>query len=302
MISIFQQVFILFIFALVGFILSKAKLVQSDKVGLLSTLEFYVFMPCVSFNTFSQRFTVEYLQEKYPLILISIGILVVLELLARLIAPRLSKDGYQQLVYRYSLIIPNFGYFGLALMEGLFGGEGLMDMMMFTLPMTVYTNTIGYKILTNQPGKLPLSKLLTPSIIAMVLGGVIGIAGLSVPGVVMQISEKSAACMAPISMLLAGSVISQYNLKELLTDKKAYFVCAMRLLVIPALLFGLLKLFGLQTAMLAAIITYCVPCGLNPIVYGKLAGQDCRIGASLTLISTVLAMATIPVCVYFFLS
>lgn len=301
MISIFEQVFILFVFALVGFILSKAKLVRSDKVGLLSTLEFYVFMPCVSFNTFSERFTVEYLQEKYPLILISIGILVILELLARLIAPRMSKDSYQQLVYRYSLIIPNFGYFGIALMQGLFGGDGLMDMMIFTLPMSVYTNTIGYKILTNQPGKLPLSKLLTPSIIAMILGGVVGIAGLSVPGMLMQISEKSAVCMAPISMLLAGAVISQYDLKELLADRKAYFICAMRLLVIPALLFGLLKLLGLQSAMLAAIITYCVPCGLNPIVYGKLTGQDCRIGASLTLISTVLAMVTIPVCVYFFL-
>lgn len=302
MASVFEQVLILFMFALIGFILCRAKLVDGSKVGLLSTLEFYVFMPCVSFQTFSQRFTVHYLQEKYPLVLISLGVLLVLELFARLIAPRLSKDSYQRLVYRYSLIIPNFGFFGYSLMQGLFGTDGLMDMMMFSLPMSVYTSTVGYAILTNQPGKFSAKKIFTPSIIAIILGGIVGITGLQIPGVLDQIVQKSAACMSPVSMLLAGIVIAEYKLKALLVDKRAYFVCAMRLLAVPTILFCLLKVTGLEIAMLAAIITYCGPCGLNPIVYGKLAGQDCSTGAGLTLISTVLAMATIPVCVYFFIN
>lgn len=301
MVSVFEQVFVLFVFALMGFILCKTKLVDGNKVGLLSTLEFYIFLPCVSFHTFAQRFTVSYLQEKYPLVLISMGILVALELFARLVAPRLSKDSYQKLVYRYSLIIPNFGFFGYSLMQGLFGTDGLMDMMIFSLPMSVYTCTLGYAILTNQPGKLSLKKVLTPSIIAMILGGIVGITGFAIPNVIGQIIEKSAACMSPISMLLAGVVIAEYDLKELLTNKQAYLISAMRLLIVPAMIFGLLKIAGLEIAILVAVITYCCPCGLNPIVYGKLAGLDCRSGASLILISTVLAMATIPICIYFFI-
>ena len=300
MASIFEQVFILFAFGLAGFVLSKAKLVEGNKVGLLSILEFYIFMPCVTFQTFSQRFTMAYLQEKYSLLLISTGILLVLELFARLVAPRLSKDSYQRLVYRYSLIIPNFGFFGYSLMQGLFGIDGLMDMMMFCLPMTIYTNTVGYMVLTNQSGRLSVKKFLTPSIIAMILGSIVGITGFAIPNVIDLLVGKSAACMSPISMLLAGAVISQYDLKDLLTNKQAYLICALRLLVIPAAIFGILRLAGLQIAMLAAIVTYCAPCGLNPIVYGKLAGQDCRSGASLTLISTLLAMVTIPICVHFF--
>ena len=301
MASVLEQVFILFIFALAGFILTKTKLVDGDHEGILSKLEFYIFLPCVTFQTFAQRFTVAYLQEKYSLVLISVGILVVLELLARLIAPRFSKDSYERLVYRYSIMIPNFGYFGYALMQGLFGGDGLMDMMMFTLPMTIYTTTAGYMMLTNQPGKLSVKKLLTPSIITMVLGCIVGITGLSLPNVIDQVVGKSAACMAPISMLLAGMVIAQYDLKELLADKRSYLITALRLLIIPALIFAVLKLMGLEIGILAAVVTYCCPCGLNPIVYGKLAGQDCRSAASLTLISTVLSLLTIPLCVYFFI-
>ncbi len=301
MASVLEQVLILFVFALAGFVLSKAKLVDGNQVGVLSKLEFYIFLPCVTFQTFAQRFTVAYLQEKYSLVLISIGILLALELFARLIAPRLSRDSYQRLVYRYSIMIPNYGFFGYALMQALFGADGLMDMMMFTLPMNVYVTTVGYMMLTNQPGKLSAKKLLTPSIITMLLGCIVGITGFALPNVIDQIVEKSAACMAPISMLLAGMVIAQYDLKALVTNKQAYLICALRLLIIPALIFAVLKLTGLEIAMLTAIITYCAPCGLNPIVYGKLAGQDCRSAASLTLISTVLALVTIPLCVHFFI-
>ena len=301
MASVLEQVFILFVFSLAGFILTKAKLVDGNHVGILSKLEFYIFLPCVTFQTFAQRFTVAYLQEKYSLVLISIGILVVLELLVRWIVPRFTKDSYEKLVYRYSIMIPNFGYFGYALMQGLFGAEGLMDMMMFTLPMNVYVTTVGYMMLTNQPGKLSAKKLLTPSIITMLLGCIVGITGLSLPNVIDQVVGKSAACMAPISMLLAGMVIAQYDLKELLADKRSYLITALRLLIIPALIFAVLKLANLQIAILAAVVTYCAPCGLNPIVYGKLAGQDCRSAASLTLISTVLSLVTIPLCIYFFI-
>ncbi len=302
MTSVFEQVFILFAFALTGFGLSKAKLIKSNQIGLLSTLEFYIFMPCISFQTFSQRFTVAYLQEKSSLMLISIGILLALELFARWISPRLSKDAYQRLVYRYSIIIPNFAFFGYSLMQGLFGIEMLMDMMLFTLPMTIYTITVGYMTLTNQSGKLSVKNFFTPSIIAMLLGSIIGITGFSVPNIANLLVEKSAACMAPVSMLMAGMVISQYPLKELLTNKQSYIICALRLLIIPTIIFFLLKLTRLEIAILTAVITYCAPCGLNPIIYGKLTGQDCHSAASLTLISTILATVTIPLCVYFFLS
>lgn len=301
LIRVFQQVLILLIFALAGFVLIRTRAISGSKVDLLSTLEFYIFVPCVSFQTFSQQFTTAYLQEKYPLLLVSMGLLLLFELLARLVAPLLTKEHYRQLVLRYSMIIPNFGFFGYSLMQGLYGMDGLMDMMLFTLPMSVYTCTVGYAVLTDQPGSISLKKVLTPSIFAMALGAVVGISGIALPDTMQQIIASGAACMSPICMLLAGAVIAQYNLKELLLNRQAYIVCAVRLLVVPALIFGLLKLTGLEMAMLAAVLTYCCPCGLNPIVYGKLAGKDCRDGASLTLICTVLAMVTIPLCVHFFI-
>lgn len=298
---VFEQVLILFIFALTGFILCKSKLVTSDKTNLLSTLEVYVFLPCVAFNTFSQRFTVAYLQEKYPVLFISLALLVILVIGAKLLSHVMVKDSYQRLVYRYSLTIPNYGYIGYALAQSVFGSDTLLDMMIFTLPLAVYTHSAGYAMLTNRSsGKDILKKLMNPTIIATLLGAIVGISGLSIPSVLTDATQKAAACMSPVSMLLIGMVISQYDLKELLCHKHAYIISALRLLVIPVILFVLLKLIHLEIAIAPAILTYAMPCGANTIVFGKMTGQDCKTGASFTLISSVLALITIPLCLHFF--
>ena len=44
------------------------------------------------------------------------------------------------------------------------------------------------------------------------------------------------------------------------------------------------------------VLIYCMPCGLNTIVYPKMIGEDCRPGASMAMISTVCCLATIPLC------
>lgn len=49
-----------------------------------------------------------------------------------------------------------------------------------------------------------------------------------------------------------------------------------------------------QAVYPAAVLTACMPCGLNPVVFPKLIGQDCRLGGKLILLSSVLSCATIP--------
>lgn len=297
---VFEQVLILLIFAAVGYTLCKSGLVSGDKTSLLSTLEVYIFLPCVIFNTFSQRFTVDYLREKYVLLIASTVLLILLIIGARFVAHWMTKDSYQRLVYRYSLTVPNYGYVGYALAESIFGSATLLDVMIFVLPISVYTYSIGYAMLTNcTDRKKIVKKIINPPIIATLLGSVVGLTGFVLPGVLQTVVEKAGACMSPVSMLLIGMVVSQYDLKSLLTHKHAYIICAMRLVVIPVLVHLLLKITSMEMVMTAAVLIYCMPCGANTIVFAKMTGQDCRTGASLSLISTVLSVITIPLCVYF---
>lgn len=296
---VFEQVFILVAFALAGYGLSKARVIKREYSGLLSGLCVYIFLPCNVFKTFASRFTMEYLTEKYYFILVSAAILAVIVLVAHVLSGLFVKKGFQRNVYKYSLTIPNYGYMGYALAESLYGSGALLDLMMFAFPTSIYTYTAGYCMLTKR--KLTPKRLLQPVIIAMLIGCVAGLAGLRLPGTIEEILGKSSACMAPVSMILTGITLSEFELRKLFANRKLYIVTALRLLVIPCMVAGVLKLLGLEQAIVPALMMYAMPCGLNTIVFPKLIGEDCEVGAGLACISSVLACVTIPICVGLFL-
>ena len=302
MLVILEQVGVLFVFALIGCVLVRKKMVNPQHSSLLSGLAVHVFLPCAAFNTFASNFTVEYLSQKYGLILVSTAILIVLMILGRVLAKKLQPIGYDQAVYEYSLIIPNASYLGYPLVMGLYGAAGLLDMMLFGIPMMFYTYTLAYDLLTERRGqKFTLRRLLNPVVVAMLLGCVVGLSGVKMPNVITQVTESAGACLGPAGMLLLGIALAEFKPRDLLGHKQVYIVTAMRLVIIPVAIFGALKLLHLDFAILPAIVTYAMPCGLNVIVFPKMIGHDCTRGAALVLISTVLSLLTIPLCLYLML-
>lgn len=287
-----EQVVLLLIFGLVGYILAKTKLIDTKHTKILSTLAVYVFLSSNVFRTFVNNFTPAYLQEKYPLILVSAAVLLVMVGLAWVAGKTLTKDKYKQNVIRYDLTIPNYSYVGYAMAEGIFGSLMLQNVMMVTIPTSIYTYTIGYCMLTNS--KVSLKRLLNPVTIALVSGAVVGFFGIPLPGVVHLFLNKSAGCMAPIGMLLAGAVIAEYKFSDMLRKKEVYAVTALRLVILPVLTGVVLRLLKLEMAMVPMMLITAMPCGFNPIIFPKMIGEDCQTGASLAFLTNILCVVTIP--------
>ena len=106
MFVVMEQVFVLFAFSLAGYLLSVCKLANVSHAKLLSTLLVYVFLPCNIFRTFFVNCTVEYISEKYVLIIASAVIIALLVVFAKFGARLFSKEAYPQKIYRYALSIP----------------------------------------------------------------------------------------------------------------------------------------------------------------------------------------------------
>lgn len=296
--ALIENVAVLLIFGVIGWFLGKRHILTSQNLKLLSVLEVWVFLPCNSLQSFSRNFTVAYISERYPLIIVSVIVLVSLMALNAIVIPKIIKTGgtYRQHVLQYSLTVANFGYMGYALIQGAYGDLMLLNAQVFALPMSIYTSTEGYRLLTNS-GKVSLKKLISPMIVAIFIGCILGLTGIQMPRVLADVVSKGSACMGPISMLLAGITVSDYPLDHILKDKQAYVVSFLRLLVIPLVLCLLLSRVCPREIVLVAVLLYAMPCGLNTIVYPRMIGEDCRPGASMALISTVASLATIPICI-----
>lgn len=298
--AVFEQVFILFAFAAVGYALVKCGVVKHEHATILSRLLVYVFLPANIVKTFAANCTVPYLTDRATLVTAAVIIVLVLAVVMHFAAKLLSRDKAEQGVYEYSMIISNSGYMGYAFAEAIFGTAGLMDVMMFCIPLNIYIYTVGYCILSHK--KMSLKSLLNPTTVAMLLGLVLGLfgAGSIIPAPVYGLLDKASGCMAPTAMLLLGVTLAEFGLPAMLKRPAVYVVTFVRLIAMPLLLGGLFTLLDLPLVTRCAVLVFCMPCGLNTVVFAKNAGEDCSVGAGLSFVSTVLACATIPLMAWIF--
>lgn len=299
MVVVFQQVLILFIFVAIGFTLGRTKIVNAAHSQMLSKLLVYVFLPCNTIKAFAANFTTKYLSENYTFVIAGLAVLVIQMLFMWLVAKPLTKSKYDRYVYEYSMIVPNYGFMGYALAESFFGQLGLLNFIMFSIPFSVYIYAFAFAKLTKSG--FNLKSFLNPAMVTLVIGMIIGIANIPIPSVIGSVLDRGSSCMAPVSMVLAGLVISEFNLKEIISRWAIYPVTAVRLLVVPLICGAILNLLNVdKTIMNIAVLFVALPCGMNTVVFPKLVNEDCRAGAGLALVSTIIACATIPVITQIF--
>ncbi len=289
---ILKQLSILYIFFLIGWIIGKTKKDKASHADILSVLLVNVFLPCKVFNTFSKNFTVSYISEKYVLIITSLILLVIMTVLAFFVSKLLTKNKYEKKVYTYSFIIGNYGYLGYALIEYVFGQSVLTDFMLFVIPFVMFTYTAGYMMLTGSD--FSAKRLITPTTVTMVLGITAGLTGVYIPEIIETTTATASACVGPLSMLLTGITLSTFAAKDLLSNKTAYAVSFIRLLVLPAVAYFICKVLCLDTLLPMILMVTCMPCGLNTVVFPKIVGEDCTTGARLALITHTLSIITLP--------
>ena len=230
----FSQTLLLFIFMLTGFLLKRGKLLPDNSAQVLSKLEMLVILPALNYKVFAANFNRAVLREMGGTMLWGLVLLSIVFALALLLSRFFAKDRNTRDIYTYSFTIPNYGYVGYALMAALYGETMLFRMMIFVLPISVFTYTIGMYLLL--PYKtITWKRLLNPSFLGILLGLLVGLFEIPMPAVITQAAASASACMAPLAMILTGFVIGSQQIKTLLTDTKVYIACAFRLLILPGL-------------------------------------------------------------------
>ncbi len=289
---VFKQLAILYIFLVAGWIIGKWKKDKASHTEILSVLIVNIFLPCKVFSTFSNNVTVSYLREKYKLILVAVLLLSLLVAIGFFLSKLLTKNAYERRVFQYSIPIANYAYLGYTLIGSVFGESVLADFMLFAIPFVFYTYTAGYILLTGAGN--PLKKLINPMTAAIILGMIFGLCGIELPDIFSSVVSMASACVGPLTMILTGITLSTFAVKELLGDKKAYVFSAMRLIGFPAVAYLVCRVARLDAFLPMILIITCMPCGLNTIVFPKLVGEDCTLGARLALITHVLSLVTLP--------
>lgn len=311
-----KQMLTMFLLIAVGFLLRKKSALPENSGTVMAKLETFCITPALLLYTQITKCTVENFRENFGLMLYGLAVVVGAILLAYPLSRcfvRNSKSSselsYQRNIYKYALTFGNYGFIGNFIILGVWGSDMFYKYSLFTFFVSVACYCWGmYTLIPKEKNAGLLSNLkkglLTPPILALILGMLLGLlgAGNFMPDFIVSALDSAGKCQGPIAMVLAGFVIGGYNFKELLLNKKVYVVTFLRLVVIPAVLMLILKLLGTsKEVMTLALITFATPLGLNTIVYPAAFGGETKTGASMAMISHALSVITIPLMYLLFI-
>lgn len=302
--SVIFQISVLFSFIIIGFILCRLNFLPRETGKVFSRIENGIFMPAVVINTFWTNCTVKNITEKWIFIAYSIGILAFCILTAFAVSRFLGKTDYLKKIYRYSICVSNFGFVGTAMVSGIYGDNSieLFDYLMFTLPLNLFTYSVGIAWLVPNSQKLfSVKTFLNPIFVSLFIGAALGLLSVPKNELASTVISSAANCMAPVAMILTGFVIGGYNLRDLFKHPQTYIVAGIRLVALPSVIVLFLTLIKVpQEIIVATLCAHAMPLGLNTVIIPSAYGENPETGASMALVSQLCSIITIPSLFFIF--
>jgi predicted permease len=294
---IITQVTVLFLIMTIGFVTRKLKILTEDSTKGLTGLLLYVTAPLVAVSSFQFKFSQEMLSEAVLVFVFSGGVHLATILLGKLLFFRTSDATGK--ILRFATVFSNCGFMGYPVIGGFYGERGLFLTSIYLVVFNIFVWTYGVFIFTGKADRKSLQHaLLNPGVIAVFLGLILFLLSIKLPLPIAQTMDAVGGMTTPLSMLIIGSMLANLKPADLFSGFNIYYVSLIRLLVIPLLTLGGLRLMGIKGVMLGVcMLTVAMPVATLAAPLAEQNGGDAVFASRVVFISTVLSMLTIPVLV-----
>ena len=295
----FQQILIMVIIMAVGLGCARIGLIDDATNKKLSNLLLMLVNPLLILLSYQRPFEAELLHGLLLTIflgLVSFGIaIIVCHTLYR------NRGGKDYGLERFAAIYPNSGFLGIPLIYGIFGSEGVFYLTGYLTVFFTFFWTHGMITMSGQRDFSTIKKaLISPPLLAIFLGFAMFVLRIELPQIIYTPLALLGGLNTPLAMLVAGASIYGASIMGILRDKRIYGLCAMRLLVLPALTILVLAPFDIPPMIrsVVVVISAC-PIAINLILFAHKYGRDHLYASQAFAAATILSLGTIPLLLMF---
>ena len=290
-----RQIAIMALLAAVGVCLSRKGFLSPQGTKDLGAILLRVIIPCVIVKSYITEFSRERLLE----LALSAGLALIGFILAMVISYLVF--GKRRRLENFAASFCNAGFIGIPLAQAIIGEEGVFYIAASVALLNLFQWTYGVYIMADRKDAISAKTIAkNPVVIAIVIGVVLFVSQIPVPGIVTSTLGYIAGMNTPIAMILMGTYLAKLPLKKLL-DKRAYGCVLFRLVIIPAvilLVFWALPIANVDIA-LAAFLAAATPVGANICVFAQQYDCDYEFSVVTVCLSTLLSVITVPLLVSF---
>lgn len=290
-----EQMIILFVLIFVGYGASKLKLFQPNTSRCLSDLVVNISCPATTLYavaTSSRALSNGAVMEVLLITTLTYGGLILLASLATWVF-RVPKD--KTGIYRFMLIFANVGFLGYPVVQALSGPDAVFIASMYNLVFQLLCFTYGVAQVSGAKQKLSWRTFTSPMILASVLALALYLLGIPFHPMATKVLGYLDRITAPASMLVIGCALASFPLKKLFTKWRIYVWCAIKLVVIPLLVYSVLRLVVKDPLILQVMVVLsALPVATNATLLCAKYDGDQETAASGVFLSTLLSVVILP--------
>ena len=302
-ILLMEQIAKLFIMIFMGYVVVKMGLLKDEDSKVLSTLVLYLIVPCVILNAFQVDYTLEKVSGLELACIASLLLLFILLPVVNLIGKVLKLNEVETMSIYYS----NSGNLIVPLVAFMLGDKWVFYACVFMGLQTIFFWTHCKNVLSHEKGFNLKKIFFNINIITIIVAIVLFFAKIRLPEIITGTLSSVGAMIGPASMFVIGMLIGGMDLKKVLTNKKAYFISFMRLIVIPLIALLILKVSGLvgwnkegEEILLIVFMAVISPVASTVTQMCQVYDNDSRYASTISVLTTLGAIVTMPLMVLVF--
>lgn len=297
---VFQTMLKLFLLLILGFVLFKCHIFDEYTNKKISALIVNVASPMLIISSIAG---VEGSNKSIVFLMISAGILmyigfIILGKIINRIFPFPKKDWP---VYECMVVFANTGFMGYPVLLDVFGQEAVFYASLIHMAFNFFVYTYAIMCLTkgdDSEFKVNFKQLLTPGIILSFVGIFIYLFDIQLSSVLMDTINSVGSLTAPLSMMMIGSSLAVYPIKDSFTDWRSYVFAFVRLMIVPFVTMIMCRLLHIDAYYAnITIITNAMPVGSMVLMLATQYNANVKIVTRNIVVSTLLSVITIPIVV-----
>lgn len=293
---VLQQVLILFIILLIGFIGGKANVLDRNATRVMTNLLLFISSPMLVLRAFLFEYSAERLRNAGLVFAVGLLLIVIAVVVSKFLYMGFSEA--MRPVLRFTAVFSNCGYMGLPLMKAIFGDEGVFYGSFYIILFQMTLWSYGLMMFGDKGGIRWKKIFLNPSMVAIYVGIGIFVLRIPVPDTIRLAAGSVGDMTMPLSMLIVGALISTEKLSSVFSDLRVYFASAVRLILMPLIGWGVTTLLHMPGITGAVLVTaLAMPAATNTAIFAEYNGKDSVTGSKIVAVSTLLAIATAPVLI-----
>ena len=297
---VFQTMLKLFLLLVLGFVLFKCHIFDEYTNKKISALIVNVASPMLIISSIAG---VEGNDKSIVFLMIGAGILmyigfIILGKIINRIFPFPKKDWP---VYECMVVFANTGFMGYPVLLDVFGQEAVFYASLIHMAFNFFVYTYAIMCLTKSDDskfKLNFKQLLTPGIVLIFIGILIYLFDMQLPSVLMYTINSVGSLTAPLSMMMIGSSLAVYPIKDSFTDWRSYVFAFVRLIIVPFVTMIVCRLLHINPYYAnITIITNAMPVGSMVLMLATQYNANVKIVTKNIVVSTLLSVIIIPIVV-----